>query len=81
VWLGLVYLPIGAIYVYPAVKLWAYSSAIARLSTSRATGDLEAALDQQRAFWKYCGVAMVAMIALYGVVFLGAMVFSVARRH
>jgi hypothetical protein len=80
-WIGLVYLPFGAIYLYPAVKLWTYSSAIGRLLVSRGTGDLEAALDQQRSFWKFCGIAFLVIVALYGLVFVGAMVFAIGARH
>ena len=77
-WLGLFYLPIGAFYVYPAIKLWSYASAIANLGTSRATNDLEAALEQQKSFWKFCGIAVIVMFVLYIFMFIGMMVFGFA---
>ena len=66
---GLMYLPIGLIYVYPAIKMWAYGSAISRLGISRATVDLESALAQQKSLWKFLGIAVIVMIALYIVMF------------
>jgi len=77
-WLGLFYLPIGAFYVYPAIKLWSYASAIANLGTSRATNDLEAALEQQKSFWKFCGIGAIVMMGLYAVGMVGMVVFGVA---
>ncbi len=65
--LGLIYLPIGLVYVYPGLKLLGYGSAIARLTQSRAVSDLESALAQQKSFWKFCGVASIVVIAIYAV--------------
>jgi hypothetical protein len=79
-WVGLVYLPFGLVYVFPAVKLWTYANAIGRLLVSRGTGDLESALDQQRSFWKFCGIAFIVVVALYAAVFVGAMVFAMTSR-
>ena len=41
---SLFYIPFIVFYIYPAMKLWAYGSAISRLSLSRTPQDLEAAL-------------------------------------
>jgi len=63
--IGLAYIPFGLVYVYPAVKMWAYGSAISRLSMSRSTSDLEAALVQQKHIWKFLGIAAIVMIIVY----------------
>jgi hypothetical protein len=70
--LGVFYLPLALLYVYPALKLRSYGAAIARLTSSRAGVDLEDALGHQKSFWKYCGIASVVLIALYalGLAFL-----------
>jgi hypothetical protein len=68
--LGLVYLPMAALYAYPAVKLWKYQSAIGRLLANRQVGDLEAALAEQKSFWKFSGIVTLVVICLY-VVFAG----------
>jgi hypothetical protein len=76
--LGAFYIPFGAIYVYPGIKMWMYGSAIGRLLTSRSPGDLEAALKQQKHFWKFCGIAAIVMVVAYFLIFIGAMVWGVA---
>jgi hypothetical protein len=72
-WLGLVYIPFAGLYVYPAVKMWSYSSAIGHLVVSRSPADLESALAQQKSFWKFCGIAAIITIVLYIVFFVGMM--------
>jgi hypothetical protein len=81
--LALVYLPIGLVYVYPGIKLWTFGSAIGRLMRTRSTVDLEAALGEQKSFWKYCGIAVIVMFALYFAAAIGAaMYFTLnADRH
>ena len=81
--LGLVYLPMAALYIFPALKLWGFGSAINRLVASRSSGDLEVALGQQKSFWKFAGIVTIVMIALYGLFFIGmiAVGVSAASRH
>jgi hypothetical protein len=76
--IGLVYVPLGFLYIYPALKLWKYGSAIGRLVASRSPGDLEDALAQQKSFWKYSGVAAIVVMVLYLVVFIVAIAIGVA---
>jgi hypothetical protein len=73
---GVVYLPFGFLYIYPGIKMWMYGSAIGRLMASRAPSDLEAALLQQKSFWKFSGIAAIVMIGVYILIFIG--VFAVA---
>jgi hypothetical protein len=75
--LGAIYLPLAFVYIYPAVKLWSYASAIGRLNNSRMTEDLESALGHQKSFWKFCGILTIVLIALYIVFFLIAIVGGV----
>lgn len=82
--LGLVYLPMAALYVYPGIKLWQYGSAIGRLMATRATSELEAALAQQKSFWKFVGILTLVIVVLYAVIFLFAIVGGIigaASRH
>ena len=76
--LGLVYLPMAFLYIYPALKLWSFGGAIGRLTQSRSAFDLEAALGQQKSFWKFAGITTIVMIALYGIFFIGVIVVGVA---
>ena len=63
--LGLVYLPFALIYIYPALKMVKYGSAIGRLVDSRSSTDLEDALAQQKSLWKFSGISAIVMIVLY----------------
>ncbi len=69
---GLLYLPMGALYFYPALKLWMYGSAIGRLVFTGSATDLEAALAQQKHFWKFAGIATIALLVVWvGLVVVG----------
>jgi hypothetical protein len=75
--LGLLYLPFAVLYVYPAIKLWKYGSAIGRLVASPTPAELEAALAEQKSFWKYTGVVAAVVLALYAVGIAVAITFGV----
>jgi hypothetical protein len=76
--LGLLYLPLGLIYIYPGIKLWSYGAAIARLTSSRAVADLEDALGQQKSFWKFSGIASIVLIVVYAIGFAVLMAVGAA---
>jgi hypothetical protein len=67
--IGLAYIPVALVYLYPAIKMWTYGSAISRLVISGATTDLEAALAQQKHLWKFLGIAAIVMMVIYLVAF------------
>lgn len=60
--IGVVYIPMGALYIYPGIKLTKYAGAIGRLLQTRASAELDAALEQQKSFWKFSGIAAIIMI-------------------
>lgn len=62
------YFLMGIVYIFPAIKLWAYSSRINRLVASRSMEDLISALEQQRSFWKFTGI--VTLLVLMFTIFL-----------
>lgn len=63
--LAIVYALLSLIYIYPALKLWKYASYIGSLLISGSMMDLESALNQQRAFWKFLGIMVIALFAIY----------------
>jgi len=69
--LGLIYLPLAGLYIYPGIKLVKYAGAIGRLLQSRSTVDLEDALLQQKSLWKFSGIAAIVVIVLYFVAIIG----------
>jgi len=62
--MGVVYLLMAFLYIFPATYLVKYSSAIGRLVSDGRPVDMEAALDQQRKFWKFAGVLALISIVL-----------------
>ncbi len=65
--LGLVYVAMGILYIFPSLYLYRYASAIGaalRPGSERAR-EVEKALDQQRSFWKFAGVLTLIMLFLY----------------
>ena len=59
------------LYLYPAVKLNSYASRIGVLLQSGLPRDLEAALNEHRAFWRYLGIVAIVLLSIgvLGVVF------------
>lgn len=68
--MSVLYLVLAALYIYPAIKLWKYADRIATLLNSKSVTDLEGALGHQRSFWKFVGIMVIAIFALYIVAFI-----------
>jgi hypothetical protein len=71
------YFVLGALYLFPSIKLWKYGTHIFNLMHSESVMDLEAALEAQRSFWKFVGIMICIMIGLYIVFFGLVMVGSI----
>ena len=65
---SILYALFAGIYIYPALKLWKYADNIGALLVSSSMLDLEAALSQQRSFWKFLGIMVIAIFVLYFVI-------------
>ncbi|HVH45019.1 MAG TPA: DUF5362 family protein [Labilithrix sp.] len=76
--LGLFYLPMAFLYIYPSLKLWGFSSAIGRLLTQHTAANLEAALEQQKSFWKFVGILTIVLMTLYALLIVGIMVVGIS---
>lgn len=76
--LAAVYAIFAFLYIYPAIKIWKYGSAIKKLSASRQPEDLVAALNHQRGFWKFCGIMALIVLVIYAVMFVVIGVAGVA---
>lgn len=61
---GVFYLILAGLYIYPGIKLWKYGSKIGRLLSTRTEFDLALALKEQRAFWKFTAIAVIAIMVL-----------------
>ena len=63
--LAALYVAMAIVYIFPGVKLWKYASSIAMLIQTGRNEDLVDALNQQRSFWKFVGVFLIAIMVLY----------------
>ena len=73
---SILYAALSLLYIYPALKLWNYASNIGVLLLSSSMLDLEAALSQQRSFWKFLGIMVIAIFVLYFMIFIGLLAFG-----
>lgn len=82
--IGIIYIPFAILYIMPAVFLGRYASNIKRLNAGRQPGDLEAALESQKSFWKFVGIMAAVLLCLYVVIIILAVAFGAffaARMH
>jgi len=63
--IGVVYLVLAIFYFYPAIKLGKFAARIRDLASAPSERNLVAALNEQRAFWKYVGIMMIVFFVLY----------------
>jgi hypothetical protein len=75
--IGVLYIVMALFYIYPGLKLWKYASRIGDFIQSANAVNLEAALGEQRKFWKFFGVLMLIFLILYALVFVGAILMGV----
>jgi hypothetical protein len=76
---GLIYLALGASYLWPSLGLLRYGSAIGDLIRDPRMEKLGVALDRQRSFWKLVGIMTAVMIALVPVSFVVAVAYFAAK--
>ena len=75
-----VYPLLGVLYLYPALCLHRYANGIRAFVQTRHEQDLVAALDAQRAFWKFAGVLTALAIGLALVGLLLALLIGAVMR-
>ncbi len=64
------------VYIYPAIKLWKFANRVGSLGSTRSVADLDSALNEQRAFWKFIGIMTILMIAVYMIAVIGFVAFG-----
>ncbi len=74
--IAILYGVLSIVYIYPALKLWNYASRIGDLLMTGSEQDLVNALGQQRSFWKFLGILVLAMFVLYFVAIVAMIVFG-----
>ncbi|MGB9429940.1 MAG: hypothetical protein WCC11_08730 [Gammaproteobacteria bacterium] len=74
---GVMYIVIAVFfYLIPCIYLLRYGNAIASISASGQDA-IESALKYQKSFWKYLGIFVIIMIAVYVVCIFGGIAFAV----
>ncbi len=73
---AIVYVLMAFLYIYPAVKLWKYASRIGDLLAAPSSLSLALALREQKSFWKFLGIMVIAIFVLYFVIIIAAVAFG-----
>jgi hypothetical protein len=76
IFFAIIYGVMAFVYIFPAIKLWKYANRIGSLGASHSVADLDAALNEQRSFWKFIGVMTIIMLSLYLVAVIGFVAFG-----
>jgi magnesium-transporting ATPase (P-type) len=63
--MGVMYTLMAFLIIYPTLKLSKYASKISQLSQSRSVDDLNAALAEQRRYWKFLGILTVIYLCIF----------------
>lgn len=66
--LGLVYLGLAVVYLFPALYLHRCANALRDLAGNRRVEFAEAALSQQYKFWRFSGIVSIVMLFLYPII-------------
>lgn len=68
------------VYFFPSLHLARFAARIGDLRSWHRQRDLEAALREQKSFWKFSGIVASLLIVLYGFIFLGAVLLGLLSR-
>lgn len=68
--MGLIYIPLAFVYLYPAILLLRSAARIRAADASNAETAVVESLEAQRKFWKYAGICVIVMMALYALAIL-----------
>lgn len=74
--IGIVYLLIALLYVFPGLYLWRYANAIDSMVRNPQSLTLEEAIKHQTSFWRFVGIMTVVVLILYALIFVFAVVFG-----
>lgn len=71
--IAVVYLALGALYLFPAYFLHQYASSIRNLEQGGGDVAMEEALRNQKSFWRFVGITTLVVICIYAVVLVFVM--------
>lgn len=70
--IGVLYLVLAAVYLYPGLLLLRSARNIRQLAASNDPQSAVDALESQRKFWKFVGIVTIVMLALYALIIAAA---------
>ena len=73
---GILELILALVYIFPCLYMLRYGIAIGNIPGSGQAA-MEQALQQQKSFWKFMGILMIILRALYALIFIGAIALGV----
>jgi len=74
-WFGLIYIILGAVYIFPVIYLNNFSNYITKAVTLRETVFLTIALNNLQRHYKFIGIATIVMIASYFIAMVAFVIF------
>lgn len=74
--MGLFYLIIGAVYIYPIVKGFKLIDHTRKALRAGTNSDFEASADDLHSIMKYCGWLTIAFLVLYPIFIIGIIIFA-----
>ena len=75
-----IYLPLGILYIFPALYLTRYASHLGALMRMQTPETLEKAVEAQKSFWKFVAIAMLTVVGIYFVIIILATVMVILRK-
>lgn len=74
--MGIAYLVLSLIYLFPALFLLRTASSIRGLAPDAGEQAVAETLEHQRRFWKFVGITAIVMLVLYLLLFVGVFLFA-----
>jgi hypothetical protein len=74
--LGALYLAFGVLYLFPSLFLWRYAAGIRAMLGADPVGGMESALRAQKSFWKFVGIAFIALLGFYALLVLAFLLIA-----
>ena len=74
---SIIYIVLAALYFFPILYLYRFSTKVREALNANDEGVLEYALENLKSHYKFIGILMIVMLALYALIFVFALIFGV----
>jgi hypothetical protein len=76
--IGLIYLPLGALYFFPSLFTYRFGTKIRNYMINNSEKELELAFKNNKSFWKFTGILCIIMLAFIPLTFVIAIIGGLA---